>query len=83
MAESTTRCGSENNTFGGLERETSDVLVTSETLGLKFPADGWKGCAGRLHWASLPISCKMRFFDFALVEVVPKRQNRGFGRSTA
>ncbi len=74
--ESTTRCGSANNTSGGFEGEAGDVLVTSERLVQESPADGWKDCAG-LQWASLPLSCKPCFFDFPPAEVVPKWPNGG------
>ena len=81
--DSTTRCGSANNTFGGFEGETGVVIMaTPEKLGLESPADGWEDCEG-LYCASLPFSCKMCFLDFAPVEVVPKWSNgREFGGST-
>jgi hypothetical protein len=80
--ESTTHCDSKNNKIRGLEAETGDVLVTPETLRLQLPADSWGGSAG-LYCTSLPFSCKMCFLDFAPVEVVPKRPNKGFGGSTS
>ena len=56
--------------------------MTSESLGLELPADGWEDSAG-LYWASQPFSCKICFLDFAPVEFVPNWPNMGFGSSAA
>ncbi len=74
--ESITHCESANNTFGrGFEGDTEVITATpDETLRLESPEDGWVDSAG-LYCASLMFLCKMCFFNFAPVDVVPKRPN--------